>query len=264
MSIAAVSERKIELKGINITAIQGARDVPFPIILNDTGNVAGIQFELNYPTYLSLKNTTKSSEFQETIFVTNTSSPGISKIAMIFEENLNTEEEKILNVIFDINESALPGEYAINFSETVVSNIQAEKIPTTNTNNLLKIVLPYNFTFLPPISLYELFTLADNSTLPFKFNVTDENGTFISDNSVKVRIFNLSLGIDKTYIFSEEENNEIRIDSNELLYILNIHTQELEMPLGNYTIEVYFDNFQKETIGFELIEPGKGYGKNKN
>ena len=38
---------------------------------------------------------------------------------------------------------------------------------------------------------------------------------------------------------------------------MNIRTDILEMPLGNYDIEITFENFQKQEIGFELVANAK-------
>jgi hypothetical protein len=142
----------------------------------------------------------------------------------------------------------------INISTTIIS------IETSNGS--FTIVEPYNFTFLPPISLFENFTLQEGATLPLKFKAANETG-FVIDNSVKVRIFNESLGIDKTYNASGEGDGFIKINETEEQYHLNIHTNQLEMPLGDYEIIVSFNNFQQQEIIFELIQNDKGKGKKK-
>ena len=104
--------------------------------------------------------------------------------------------------------------------------------------------------------------MQENATLPLKFNITNENG-FVVDESVLVRVYNLSLEIDHTYNASGVGDNYINIDNSAGHYLVNIHTNQLNMSDGIYNIDVSFDNYQIEIIGFELIDKSQGIGKGK-
>ena len=246
----------------DVRAIKGAEGVPFPVYLNNNESVAGFQVEIDYPSYLSFESLVETSRMSNATIVINNETSGLLKIAVLDGAGIESGNGEVFNLIFNVDESAVTGNYDVDSSEIVVANIETTVLSTEIDNGTFTIVEPYNFTFLPPVSLFENFSLQDGATLPLKFKI--ENVTsFVLDDSVQVRIFNLSLGIDKTYNSSGEGNDFIRINETEEQYIVNIHTGQLEMPLGIYDIVVSFDNFQEDTIGFELIQNGKGKGKQK-
>ena len=246
----------------DVTAIKGAEGVPFPIFLNNNESVAGFQVEIDYPSYLSFESLVETSRMSNATIVINNETSGLLKIVVLDGTGIESGNGEVFNLIFDVDGSAVTSSYDVDSSEIVVANIETTVLSTEINNGTFTIVEPYNFTFLPPISLFENFTLQNGATLPLKFKI--ENVTsFVPDDSVKVRIFNLSLGIDKTYNASGEGEDFIRINGTEEQYIVNIHTNQLEMPLGIYDIVVSFGNFQEDTIGFELIQNGKGKGKQK-
>jgi len=250
------------MTGGTVEAIKGATSVSYPIYLNNNDTVAGFQIDINYPAYLIYQGIEKTSRIPSSTIVVNNETDGFLSIAVLIENEISSGEGEAFNLIFNVEESAPVGSYAIDLSDFVSANINVNVLEVNVVDGNFEIVEPYDFIFLPPISNFENFTLQDGATLPLKFNVTNEDG-FIVDDSVLVRIYNLSLGIDKTYNSSGEGDDYIRIDESKELYITNIHTGELEMPLGEYNIDVIFDNYQIEIIGFELIQNGKGKGKQK-
>ena len=252
------------ITGASVKAIKGAEDVLYPIYLDNNESIAGFQIEINYTDYLAYKGIEESSRMSNSTFVVNNETSGFLSIAVLIWNEIDSGEGEAFNLIFDVNESAVSGNYSMDLSDLVSANINATAFEVDVVDGNFEIVDSYYFEFLPPISIFENFTLQDGATLPLKFNVSDENG-FISDDSVLVRIYNLSLGIDNTYNASEEGNDYITINSEEGFYIVNIHTGSngLDMPLGLYNIDVIFDNYQIEEIGFELVDKGNGIGKGK-
>lgn len=250
-----------------ITKIPGATNISYPIYLNNNESVVGFQVVINYSTnFLIIKEILATSRLPNATIIFNDES-SILKISVL----VNNETDKILpgdgailNIIFDVNESAIPNNYTINFSNIIISNINTTILSTESMDSFFGIIEPYNITFLPPISLFENFTLQDGATLPLKFNVTNENNEFVSDNSVLVKIYNQSLGIDKTYNTRGEGNDYIRINETESLYLINIHTGQLNMPEGLYEIEVSFNTAQKKYISFELVDKSQGIGRGRS
>ena len=121
----------------------------------------------------------------------------------------------------------------------------------------------YNIGWLPPITTKEEFQLKDGSTLPIKFNATNCNNEFVSDTTVKVEVKDTTGDTWQTFVYGEGDDF-IRIDTSEPsqpLYICNLHTRELGMPLGDYTIGVSFNGVFCDSIGFTLAEHGVGKGK---
>ena len=81
----------------------------------------------------------------------------------------------------------------------------------------------------------------------------------------RIKIFNYTLNISKEYNASGQGGDFIRIDNTEKLYIVNIHTNQLGMPIGPYVINTTFSNNISEIIGFNLVDKsGNGKGKGKN
>lgn len=249
------------MSGSSIKAIPGSKEVVFPVNLNNEEDIAGFQVTINYSTdNLVLTGVEPTSRINNAAIVFN-SQPPLVKIAVL----VNDEENKILpgegavlNLIFDVNDSAQTGNYDVNLNELVAVNISAAVLNVSEMGGSFEIVEPYNVEFLPPISLFENFTLQEGATLPLKFNVTDETG-FVADDSVLVRVYNLSLGIDLTFSYPEN----ITINEENSVYQTNIHTNQFNMPKGNYDIVVSFDNYQTEIIGFEIIDKSQGLAKGK-
>jgi len=248
------------LAGEHRKAISGALEVPYRIYLNNSEPVAGFQLEVAYPSYLTYKGI-EFGVFNLTI-VENNGTDGLLRIAVLAGEGIVLEENSLFDIVFDVKESALAGNYSVNFSDAVFADINATIISLEIINGSFEIVAPYNFTFLPPISTEENFTLQEGATLPLKFNVF-LNGSFVSDYSVLIRIFNQSLGIDYIYNASEEGDDYVNIDLTEEHYLVNVHTGQLNMIEGRYEVAVSFDNFQESGIFFDLVNKSQGIGKGK-
>ena len=255
----------VMMTGESIDAVKGAQNVIYPLYLNNSEDVVGFQIEVNYSTnYLNLTGVEPTSRINNAEIVYNNQN-NILRIAVL----VNNESDKIvagngavLNLIFDVDENAIAGNYTIDLYNLISSNISAIALNSSEADGLFEIIEPYGFEFLPPISNFENFTLQNGATLPLKFNATNGDG-FIGDDSVLVRVYNLSLGIDKTYNASGEGDEYITIDGVNKLYITNIHTEQLNMGKGIYNIDVIFSNYQDELIGFELVDKSQGIGKGK-
>ena len=124
----------------------------------------------------------------------------------------------------------------------------------------------YNISFLPPITTMDQFDLTDGSTLPIKFtarnSTTDE---FIYDDTVNVTITN-STGHMITCFTYSTDTDSVRINSEEEQYIVNFHTKDYAINIGEtYSVTVTFgepDSLRGYDITyFTLIEGGKAKGK---
>lgn len=252
--------------GSSAKAVPGTQGVVFPILLDNDEAVAGFQVEVNYSTTeLVLANVETTSRTEHAVVVFN-DTPSIVIIAVLANDSDNlieTGEGAVLNLVFNVDESASTAVHTIDLEEVIAVNISAVTLDVAFTDGLFEIVEPYGFEFLPPISLFENFTLQEGATLPLKFNVTNATD-FIIDNSVLVRVYNISKGIDHVYNATDIGSDFIDIDGIAGQYHLNIHTGQLNMSEGMYTIDVLFDNYQVETIGFELVDKSQGIGKGKN
>ncbi len=124
---------------------------------------------------------------------------------------------------------------------------------------------PYNISFLPPITIKDQFNLTNGSTLPIKFTARNRStNEFIYDDTVKVNITN-STGHLITYFTNGTGSDNVRINSSEEQYIVNLHTKDYNLKVGEtYSVTVTFR--ENSLCGyaityFTLVEGGKGKGK---
>jgi len=124
----------------------------------------------------------------------------------------------------------------------------------------------YDITFLPPIITKDQYNLKDGSTLPIKFtarnNTTDE---FIYDDTVNVSITN-STGHLITYFTHGKGTDSVRINSEEEQYIVNFHSKNYDLNVGEtYSITVTIGEQDSlrgyEITYFTLVDKGKGKKK---
>jgi len=252
------------MTGDNVKAIKGAQNVIYPIYLDNDEDVVGFQVIVNYSTsYLTLQDIEATTRLSDATIIYKDQSPVIKIVVLVNNESekISPGNDAVLNLIFNVDSNALTGNYTVDLSDLVSANISAIVLNSSESDGIFEIVEPYGFEFLPPVSNFDDFTLQQGATLPLKFNVTDTNNNFVSDDSVLVRVYNLSLGIDKTYNASGTGNDYIDIQENQ--YLINIHTGELNMSEGIYDIDVTFDNYQIELIGFELLDKSQGIGKGR-
>ena len=287
--VLAISQNAISIE--DIVESPGTSDINIPILLENNDSVAGFQFDINFTPFLTYKGYTLTERISNETIVINNETSGLIRVAALFSENISSGNGAIMNLIFDLSENSTSGDYPINFSNLILGNIIAQPVNTTPIDAIFTIVLDSdgdgildendycpliygcsNYSgcqyglkeWLPPIINQEEFELQEGATLPFKFNVTDCTDDFYNDSEVKVNIFNTSLSINKTYNASGTGSDYVRINETEQIYIVNIDSNELDMPLGGYTIYTSFNNSVLKTIGFELIEKGtNGRGKGK-
>jgi hypothetical protein len=272
----------------NITSAPGETNISVPVVLDNNESIAGFQFDVTYDNFLLFNDYEVTSRMPNASVVINNNSAGILKIAVLVPEEISPGNGPILNLIFDVNSSATSGDYPIDLTGVGLGSIVAQPVNSTSVNATFTIVsdsdgdgidddedscpLTYGCSeyegcdyghkeWLPPITNEENFTLQGGSTLPLKFNVTACNGSFVEDYGVKVKIYNNTLNFSKEYNATGSGDDYITIDMEEILYIVNVHTNELGMPLGEYIINVTYSNNLSSIIGFELVQMGIGRGK---
>ncbi|MDL1976299.1 MAG: metallophosphoesterase [Deltaproteobacteria bacterium] len=124
----------------------------------------------------------------------------------------------------------------------------------------------YETTFLPPITTMDEFSLVDGSTLPIKFTAIESNtGEFINDDTVNVTITNSECDVIASFTYGTGTDN-VRIDSTEKQYIVNFHTKDYALNLGEtYAVCVTFGEMEGlkgyDLTYFTLLENGKAKRK---
>jgi hypothetical protein len=111
-----------QIIGGDITAIQGAENIPFPVFLNNNESIVGLQVEVSYPSYLTYKNLEQTSRMPNATIIINNETSGILKIAALIQDEIESGQGEIFNLIFDVNESAVPGNYDIDLSNFIAAN----------------------------------------------------------------------------------------------------------------------------------------------
>lgn len=272
----------------DMTFSPGDTDVTVPVVLKNNDSVAGFQFDLAYTSYLIYKGYEATARMPNASVVVNNDTLGLLRVAALIEGQISAGNGTILNLVFDVNSSAASGEYPVNFSNLLLGDIVAQPVNTTPSDADFTIVVdsdgdgilddedvcPQTYgcsdyigcqygikEWLPPITTQENFTLQDGSTLPLKFNVTNCSDYFFEDYDVKVSIYNDTLNFSKEYNASGTGDDYVRIEEVDVLYITNIHTNDLDMDLGMYTINVTLGNKISDKTGFILVEKGIGKGK---
>mgnify|MGYP001033115796 CR=1 FL=1 len=97
--------------------------------------------------------------------------------------------------------------------------------------------LDYALTWLPPMTVKDWFKI--NQTIPIKFDTRAKDGSFIHDETVKIRVYGPS-GYFKEFRFSATPSDTtIRILDVEKAYIVNWHLADIT-AVGSYAIRVYF------------------------
>ena len=151
----------------------------------------------------------------------------------------------------DIDNNAILIEYDSGNDGTIESN---EMINT------------YNITFLPPITTMDQFSLTDGSTLPIKFTASNRTtDEFIYDDTVNVTITN-STGHLIAYFTNGTGTDSVRINSTEEQYIVNFHTKDYDLNVGEtYAVTVTFGELESlrgyDITYFTLMEGRKAKGK---
>ncbi|MEA3282208.1 MAG: choice-of-anchor X domain-containing protein [Euryarchaeota archaeon] len=136
----------------------------------------------------------------------------------------------------------------IHVPETAKTSNYTGSIVLTSTANSVNIPVTLqadadllNITFLPPITTPDHFNLTNGRTLPIKFTARDnDTGEFIHDDTVNVTITNST---DHLIVFftNGTGTDSVRINSTEEQYIVNFHTKNYDLNVGEtYTIHVTF------------------------
>jgi len=97
--------------------------------------------------------------------------------------------------------------------------------------------LDYTLTWLPPMTVKDWFKV--NQTIPIKFDTRAKDGSFIHDETVKIRVYGPSAYFKEFKFSATPSDTTIRILDIEKTYIVNWHLADITV-VGSYAIRVYF------------------------
>ena len=178
-----------------------------------SGNVGGGEWILIPESIDAEAYVVLTPELKELIKSDNTINVEVISTLIIYDENGNRKESIPISI-----------------------NINSENVDSQLTLSLL-----VNITFLPPVTIMEQFNLTDGRTLPIKFTAKNSStNEFIYDPTVNVTITN-STGHLIVFFTNGTDTDSVRINSTEEQYIVNFHTQNYDLNVGEiYTIHVTF------------------------
>ncbi|MCG2719255.1 MAG: hypothetical protein L6266_00750 [Nanoarchaeota archaeon] len=289
VTVYALQTVKVEI--IDTSAYIATEDVLVPLALENNESVAGFQLEISHTPYLIFQGVQTTERLVNSTIETN-DVDNVLKIAAVTDAGIVAGTGAILNLVFDVDENAVTGEYILNATDVVISDINTDLFPTESLYGIFTILIDSDDdgiddsndicpntagcsqfngcsfgldVWLPPIINQDEFDLQLGATLPLKFSAVDCSNTFYEDLGIEVRVVNQSLNKDIIFNASGTGDDFITIDDIEEQYLTIIHSNALEMPLGDYVISALFSNGLSYDIGFELVEKGdNGKGKGKN
>ena len=271
----------------DVTAFSNSSNVSMQVSLANNNSITGFQMIINHTPYLVFHTVEPTIRMQDAVIETNDAN-GQLHIAALAPNNITLGTGTIFTLLFDVAENAEAGEYLLLAEDILLTDIDVQSYPSVSLEGIFTILVDSDNDGIddsidacqltagclqfqgcafglkdwqPPISNETIFNMEQGVTLPLKFSVTNCTDDFFIDNNITVQIYNLTLGINKTYNASGTGDDYVRINESENKYITNIHSNALNMSLGNYTISVAVSNGLTNNIGFELIQNGKGKGK---
>lgn len=196
----------------------------------------------------------------------------IATIKYTDAEILGTNESQMKAYIWDATLNSGLGGWSSSFTTSV--NVNTNRISVDLAHFSLYGIMgskadkTVNIDWKPPISNPELYAMVDGSTLPIKFSLNYDNGAPVpaptKPEDVKVYIRKIVNGeindtLSLIYQFGTGNDN-IRYDTGSNQYLVNLHTRELNLDPGLYSIKVLYQDFTWGTKDFQLTEPGKVKG----
>lgn len=147
-----------------------------------------------------------------------------------------------------------------------------------STTNTYTFHLTYDIRWRPPIkylneSATEVYTMTDDSSLPIKWIMYDNNGIIVTDPTVKAQVYDSLNTSNSRFFIQGIGDDHIRLDPDLGQYIVNVHTgvnyETLSFAVGGtYNIELWggaescvLKGTLLEPTQFTLIDKGKAKGK---
>lgn len=287
VSILSYAIQNVTIETGNFTEFSNRTNISIPVSLNNNESVVGFEFSLNHTNYLIFKGINATSRMPNAI-IEAFDENGFLKMAALIENGISAGNEPIMSLIFDVNSSAIAGDYPLNITNAITVDIGTQQYLTSPMQGIFTILIdsdndgidnsndfcPETFgclnysgcsfglnEWLPPINNLTEFDLQQGATLPLKFSATNCSGAFYEDNDILVKVINTTLAINRDYNASGTGNDYINITNHH--YSTNIDTNALSMPLGTYDIYAMFSNNLTSIFGFELVQQGPANGKGK-
>jgi len=124
----------------NAQAAAGAVNISVPINLNNNDSIAVLEFQINHTNYIVPVSVTNTSRIFNGTIEWNTLTPQTTKVAAFVPGNISPGSGPIMNVIFDVNSSAVPGNYSILLSGIIITNVEINELPVSPSGGIFTIL----------------------------------------------------------------------------------------------------------------------------
>ena len=140
LSMLVIASAIISIGTVDVTATANSSNVSVPVTLNNNVSVAVLQFQVNHSELLIFKGVQPTARMPNATIETNNIAPNVLGVAAFIPDNISVGSGTILNLIFDVNSSALPGVYPLNMAGVLLSNIEMDALSYNSSNSLFTIV----------------------------------------------------------------------------------------------------------------------------
>ena len=130
----------VSISPSNASALPGAYNVSVPIILSNNDSVAVLEFQVNHTQYLIFRGAENTTRTQNATIESNEISPTVVSVAAFVPGNISAGDGAIMNLIFDVNESATPGNYTIGMSDVLLTNVDIDNMSSTSSDSLFTVI----------------------------------------------------------------------------------------------------------------------------
>ena len=137
--VMALSTLNISLVDKNATA--GSINVPVAMKVNNNDSIDLFEFTVQHPSYLILKNVTPTSRMINSTILWDAVNLTYTNVAGFVESSITQGNETILNLVFDVNSSAVSGTYDIKILNPIFLSLNiTDELPLNITNSSFTIL----------------------------------------------------------------------------------------------------------------------------
>lgn len=140
LSALAVALDIVSLGIGSAAAAAGSVNVSVPVSVNNNDSIAIFEFTVNHSQYLIFRSIVNTSRMQNATIESNVISPTSLRVAAFVPNNITAGNGAILNLIFDINSSALPGAYNMEVADVLITNADVDALPYNTSAGIFTVL----------------------------------------------------------------------------------------------------------------------------
>ena len=124
----------------SVSAAAGSINVSVPVNLENNNSISILDFTLTYSRYIiftGAQNTTRMTNATIEYYTINETT---LNVAAFIPDGIQVGSGAIMNLFFNVNESALPGNSSLDMSDIVLVNVDSDNINYTVSNGIFTII----------------------------------------------------------------------------------------------------------------------------